>query len=102
MKIVFGRCSGRRAIRFLKLKLVGRASNRSGIGARVAVSASGAKYTKVNDGKSGYLSQSDTPLYFGLGDAATVEAVRVFWPSGEEQTLAGPIETNRLLEIREP
>ena len=42
------------------------------------------------------------PLYFGLGDAATVEAVRVFWPSGKEQSLPGPIETNRLLEIREP
>jgi hypothetical protein len=94
--------SERKAVRFLKLKLVGRASNRSGIGARVVVTASGFKYTKVNDGKSGYLSQSDLPLYFGLGDAATVDAVRVFWPSGEEQTLAGPIETNRLLEIREP
>ena len=94
--------SERKVIRFLKVKLVGRLSNRSGIGARVAVSTSFGKYTKVNDGKSGYLSQSDLPLYFGLGDAATVEGVRVFWPSGAEQNLPGPIETNRLLEIREP
>jgi hypothetical protein len=94
--------SERKPIRFLKVKLVGRISNRSGIGARVAVSTSGSRYTQVNDGKSGYLSQSDLPLYFGLGDAATVEAVRVLWPSGEQQSLPGPIETNRLLEIREP
>jgi hypothetical protein len=84
------------------LKLVGRASNRSGIGARVAVTVSGFKYTKVNDGKSGYLSQSDFPLYFGLDDAGTVESIDVLWPSGKEQSLPGPIETNRLLEIREP
>jgi hypothetical protein len=94
--------SERKAVRFLKLKLVGRASNRSGIGARVAVTVSGFKYTKVNDGKSGYLSQSDFPLYFGLDDAGTVESIDVLWPSGKEQSLPGPIETNRLLEIREP
>ena len=94
--------SERKPIRFLKVKLSGRASNRSGIGARVAVSAGGGKYTKVNDGKSGYLSQSDLPLYFGLGDAGTIESVDVLWPSGKEQKLQGPIENNRLLEIREP
>ncbi len=94
--------SERRAVRFLKVKLSGRASNRAGIGARVTVSVPGATYTKVNDGKSGYLSQSDFPLYFGLGDASSIESVRVVWPSGSEQSLPGPIETNRLLEIREP
>ncbi len=94
--------SEKRAVRFLTVKLTGRTSNRSGIGARVAVEAGGAKYNKVNDGKSGYLSQSDMPLYFGLGDSATVESVQVFWPSGKEQRIPGPIETNRLLEIREP
>jgi hypothetical protein len=69
------------------------------------VETAGAKYTKVNDGKSGYLSQSALPLYFGLGDAAAVDRIQVLWPSGpagRPQTLEGPIETNRLLEIREP
>jgi len=94
--------SERKSVRFLKVKLSGRASNRSGIGARVAVSTASGKYTRVNDGKSGYLSQSDLPLYFGLGEAGTVEAIRVIWPSGAEQSLPGPIETNRLIEIREP
>jgi hypothetical protein len=94
--------SERRAIRFLKLKLVGKESNRSGIGAKVVVAASPAKYTKVNDGKSGYLSQSDLPLYFGLDGASAIDRIQVLWPSGKEQTLEGPIEINRLLEIREP
>jgi hypothetical protein len=92
----------RKSVRFLKVKLAGRASNRSGIGARVAVRTASGKYTRVNDGKSGYLSQSDWPLYFGLGEAGVVESVDVLWPSGTKQKLPGPIESNRLLEIREP
>ena len=39
----------------------------------VRVTAGGHTYTRYNDGKSGYLSQSLLPLYFGLGDAATIE-----------------------------
>jgi hypothetical protein len=100
--VLVSNLSGRKAVRFLKVKLVGLASNRSGIGARVTVSVPGGAYTKVNDGKSGYLSQSDLPLYFGLGDAGAIESIRVLWPSGSEQTIPGPIEANRLLEIREP
>ena len=42
------------------------------------------------------------PLYFGLGDAAAVDRVEVRWPSGADQMLEGPIETNRVLEIVEP
>ncbi len=94
--------SEKKTIRYLKLKLLGTSSNRSGIGAKVVVTAGGARYTRVNDGKSGYLSQSDYPLYFGLGDAASVDRIQVFWPSGREQTLEGPLEPNRLLEVREP
>jgi hypothetical protein len=97
--------SEKKAIRFLKLKLQGRASNRSGIGARVVVMAGGSRYARVNDGKSGYLSQSDMPLYIGLGDARTVDRIEVFWPAGpaeRPQVLEGPLETNRLVEIREP
>ena len=61
-------------------------------------------YTRAHDGKSGYLSQSLLPLYFGLGPARTVERVQVQWPSssGVKQTVAGPIASNQLLKIREP
>jgi hypothetical protein len=97
--------SEKKKVSFLKVKLRGERSNRSGIGARVVIHASGAAYTKVNDGKSGYLSQSDLPLYFGLSDAAVVDRIEVFWPSGpigRPQVLEGPIEAKGLVEIREP
>jgi hypothetical protein len=94
--------SSKKTIHYLKLELMGTASNRSGIGAKVVVTTAAARYTRVNDGKSGYLSQSDSPLYFGLGDAGSVDRIEVFWPSGRAQTVEGPIEVNRLLELREP
>jgi enediyne biosynthesis protein E4 len=77
-------------LRWLKVKLRGTESNRDAIGARVRVKAGGQTWTQWNDGKSGYLSQSLMPLYFGLGDAAKVDSVEVLWPSGKTQTVQNP------------
>ena len=52
----------------------------------------GRRILKVHDGKSGYLSQSDLPLYFGLGDADHAESIEIRWPSGRRQTVSGPIK----------
>ena len=46
------------------------------LGARIVsreVVAGGKTYTQVHDGVSGYLSHSVVPLYFGLGEAESVE-----------------------------
>ena len=93
--------AAKKDIHFLKVELIGTQSNRSGLGAVVAVKAGRQTYTKVHDGKSGYVSQSLYPLYFGLGDAASVEQIEVHWPSGKSQIVPGPIETNALIEVRE-
>ena len=45
-----------------------------------------ASLTQWNDGKSGYLSQSVLPLYFGLGDATKIDRVEVDWPSGASRS----------------
>ena len=94
--------SVRTAIHFLKVRLSGTQSNRGGLGAMVKVKAGGQTYTQVHDGKSGYLSQSQYPLYFGLDQATTVEQVEVRWPSGQVQTIPGPLEANTLIEVQEP
>ncbi len=90
----------RRKISYLKVKLVGTKSNREGLGAKVVVSGRGLKVTKVMDGKSGYLSQSDLPLYFGLGDARQIDSIDVLWPSGTHQTVPHA-SLNGTLEINE-
>ena len=47
------------------------------------------------------LSQSQTPLYFGLGDNEDIDRIEVIWPSGENQIIDRRIELNQLLEITE-
>jgi hypothetical protein len=93
--------SERRPVHFLEVDLVGKKSNRRGLGARVRVHAGSSSYTKVNDGKSGYLSQSDLPLYFGLGAAESVDRIEIDWPSGIRQVVSEGIEIDRRLTIEE-
>ena len=89
-------------VRYLMVYLVGSQSNRSGLGARVRVTAGGQTYVKYQDGQSGYLSQSLYPLYFGLDGVLEVEKVEVSWPSASgTQVIAGPIETNQVLTVTE-
>jgi hypothetical protein len=100
--VLVSNLNDRKLVHAVKVRLTGTTSNRFGVGARVVAHASGATYTKVNDGKSGYLSMSLYPLYFGLGEAESLDRIEVFWPSGKTQTVEGPIAANQTLEIREP
>ena len=93
--------SKRTTVRYLKVRLKGSVSNRDGLGARVTVQVAGRRFLQVHDGQSGYLSQSQMPLYFGLGDAEVVEQVEGAWPSGRTQTIKGPLPAGQLLEIEE-
>jgi hypothetical protein len=92
----------RRAIHWLKVQLIGTVSNRNGLGATVRVHAGGNIFTRYNDGKSGYLSQSVLPLYFGLGDADKIDRIEVTWPAGRKQVLTENLRPNQTLQITEP
>jgi hypothetical protein len=86
---------------WIEVKLVGTKSNRDGIGARVEVMAGGKRWTAERVASSGYLSQNDGRLHFGLGAAATIDKLIVHWPSGREQTLESVI-ADRVLTVEEP
>jgi hypothetical protein len=89
-------------IHWLKVVLVGTKSNRNGLGATVRLHSSGQTYTRYNDGKSGYLSQSVLPLYFGLGESSKIDSIEVHWPSGRKQVIKKNLVENQLLKITEP
>jgi enediyne biosynthesis protein E4 len=86
----------------LKVKLSGRKSNRDGLGSVVTVSTDQMTQTQRMDGRSGYLSQSLMPLYFGLGDEPVVKSIEVNWPSGVTQTLMKPAIDQGTIQIEEP
>jgi len=102
-QVLISDLSERTRVNSIEVELTGSVSNRSGIGATVIVEAGGQTYTQVNDGNSGYLGHSDMPLFFGLGNSSQVDKITVRWPSGKEQTVAGPMRVkNQRVQITEP
>lgn len=84
-----------------EIKLLGTKSTRDGIGARIEVYAGGKRQTAEHVASSGYLSQNDGRLHFGLGPATSIDKLIVRWPSGTVQTLANqPVD--RVLTVEEP
>ena len=85
---------------WINVRLVGRASNRSGLGAVIRVeSASGKQWQTVHSGSS-YCSQSDLNLTFGLKQDRTVSKLTVEWPSGKLQHFQN-VPANRFVRIDE-
>lgn len=99
--VLISNLADKRPVNYLSVKLEGTASNRSGIGSVVEISTGENKYRKRNDGQSGYLSQSDMPLYFGLGENPTVDLITVSWPSGTKQSVDGPFVSGQVVTIVE-
>jgi hypothetical protein len=85
---------------WIAVKLVGSKSNRDGIGAQIEVSAGGRRLRRERVAGSGYLSQDDGRVHFGLGFAGVVERMTVRWPSGAVQTLEN-VPVDRVHTIKE-
>jgi hypothetical protein len=84
----------RRTGNWTRLTLAGAPSNRDAIGARVRltvqVDGRAKTMTRQVEAGSGYASQSDTAVHFGLGAARVVDALEVTWPGGRTQRWTGP------------
>ena len=86
---------------WLMLKLTGTTSNRDGIGARVKVTSGGKVQTAQKKSTTGYLSQNDPRLHFGLAKNEMVDRIEIKWPSGKIQVLEN-IKANQILTVTEP
>ena len=86
---------------WLRLHLVGKQSNREGIGARVSVKAGNLTQVKEVTCGGSYASDSDHRPYFGLGTNTTVDAIEVLWPSGQTQRLEN-VQVDRTVQVVEP
>ena len=85
---------------WLAFKLVGRKSNRDGIGAKIELVSGGHKQQAERTAGSGYLSQDDARVHFGLGTAAKADVVTITWPSGKIQTLRD-VTADRIVTVEE-
>lgn len=94
------RNDGGNASQWLSVKLIGTDCNRDAIGARVTVVSGDLTQMREVKSGSGYLSQNDLRLHFGLGAATSVDTLTVRWLCGRVQTLQN-VETNQVLVISE-
>ena len=85
---------------WLSIKCVGTRSNRSAIGTRVKVTASGRPQIDEVMSGSGYYSQNDLRLHFGLGQAPRADTIEISWPSGATE-IVRDVAANQLIVIQE-
>jgi hypothetical protein len=101
------RCDSTLNRNWIKIKLVGVKSNRSGIGSRVLVTATtnpdAAKpLVQMEELRSGgsYFSQNDLRMHFGLDQAKKVDSVEIRWLSGQVDQIKN-LDVNQLYVIQE-
>lgn len=70
---------------FIRVALEGGDCGRDAFGSVVRVKTSAGILTKIKSGGSGFMSQHDPRLLFGLGIDARAEWIEVTWPDGKKQ-----------------
>ncbi len=83
------------------LQLVGRTSNRFGIGSEVKITSGLGTQVRYLTLATGVQSANEPLLHFGLGGDDVISELTVSWPSGKRQVFHG-LEANRFYRITEP
>ena len=86
---------------WVRVKLVGTKSNRDAIGAWVRLRVGNRVLSQQVMPTRGYLSQSELPVTFGLGQAERIDEAQIIWPGGERQT-GVQLKANTLNVVRQP
>ena len=86
---------------WLELKLRGRISNRSALGAHIVCQSSSRRQVSWVSNSVGYASASDLRVHFGLGEDRLANSVEIRWPSGIVQRLTS-LPCDQILEVIEP
>ena len=76
--------------KWISFELEGAASNRSAIGAEVRLFWNGHQQIQNVSGGSGFCSQNQRRLHFGVGKDPRIEKAEIRWPSGKIQTIESP------------
>ena len=94
------RNDGGNASNYLRVRLVGSDSNRSGLGTLLTLASASGQQRQVVRGGSSYCSQSEIVVTFGLGADTAIDLLEAHWPSGQVDRLEG-LEPNREIVVSE-
>ncbi|RNC84419.1 MAG: CRTAC1 family protein [Balneola sp.] len=85
---------------WIQINLVGQESNSYGIGAKVELYANGLVQRRWVYPVTGYASQNDYRIHFGLDTSLMIDSVIVYWPSGTIDRYSS-IRSNSFIRITE-
>ena len=80
------------------IKLVGTSDNHSAVGTRVKIEINQQIQIREVKSGSGYLSQSDLRLHFGLGQAKQIDQLEIRWPNGTIRQF-NQVPSNQILTV---
>ncbi len=89
---------------WLRIRLVGASSNRSGVGARVSVTRrlGGPSQVREIGVRSHFLGQSEITEHFGLGPGSgEVAEVRIWWPRTGQEVVLRDVPANETIVVYE-
>jgi hypothetical protein len=86
---------------WITINLTGTTSNRDGIGSRIKITSGGIVQVAQKKSTTGYLSQNDPRVHFGLAKNEMIERIEIKWPSGKLQILEN-VKVNQILTVKEP
>ena len=82
------------------VQAVGTASNRSGIGTRLTLTAGARRQVREVQSGSSYLAQNDLRAHFGLGGAERAERLELRWPDGSNEVVEN-LPANHLVVVHQ-
>lgn len=86
---------------WIAFELEGTSSNRSALGAQVRLFWNGQQQVQEVLGGSGFCSQNQRRLHFGLGKNPRMEKAVIRWPSGKVQTVE-KLDSGQTYKLKEP
>lgn len=72
---------------WVRIKLVGQGMNRDAIGASLILRAGGLEWHRTVMPTRSYLSQTELPVTFGLGEMSRIDELTIRWPDGQVRTV---------------
>ena len=92
------RNDGGNDLNWLQVRLLGEGDNRQAVGARVLAYMGGNIQLREVRSGTGYISQDDMRLHFGLAQNNRVDSLVIRWPDGRRERLEN-IEANQFVSI---
>lgn len=84
---------------WLRIALHQNGMNSGALGATVTVVQKSVRQSRQVTATRSYLSQSELPVTFGLGDSTAIDSIEVRWPDGTVQAVDPPSEVDKLITI---